>query len=368
MTRLARVELRRLLRRRLTLFVVLGILAAVGLQLFQTGMQARPMSAGERARVSADYERARQDFAQNGEQQRADCLQSQAEARTSDPKADFGCDTMEPTLAMFLKPELRFAGAVPGVLTGGAVLLALAALVLGAGFTASEFTTGSIGTWLTFEPRRLRVYGSKLLAAGAGLVPLAVLTFALLTAGVWVFASLWGRTAAPAGTWSHVAAVAGRGVVLTAAVAVVGAALGFLLRHTAAVLGVALGYAIAGEGILAATSRLCGRGCCRPTSPGGCSTAPRTPWTGARAPTVATAARRSRNRCRSPTARRTSACSCWRSSCSPPWCSAAATSADRSGTSARGCDAVPASRRGAGAAAAPARPWARGAVPGPGVL
>ena len=62
------------------------------------------MSDSERARVSADYERARQDFAQNGEQQRADCLQSQAEARTSDPTADFGCDMQAPTLAEFLKP------------------------------------------------------------------------------------------------------------------------------------------------------------------------------------------------------------------------------------------------------------------------
>jgi len=250
MTRLTRVELRRLFRRRLTLFVVLGILAAVGLQLFETGMEARPMSHSEQVRVTADYERARQDFAQNGEQQRQDCLQAQEEARASDPSADFQCEMQEPTLAMFLKPELSFAEAVPDVLSNGALLLLLAALVAGAGFTASEFTTGSIGTWLTFEPRRLRVYGSKLLAAGAGLVPLAVVTFALLTAGVWVFASLWGRTAAPAGTWSHVAAVGGRGVLLAAAVAVVGSALGFLLRHTAAVLGVALGYAIAGEGIL----------------------------------------------------------------------------------------------------------------------
>jgi ABC-2 type transport system permease protein len=250
MTRLTRVELRRLLRRRLTLFVVLGILAAVGLQLFQTGMQARPMSDSERVRVSADYERARQDFAANGEQQRQDCLQSQEEARADDPTADFGCDTQQPTLAMFLKPEMRFADEVQGVLRNGALLLVLAALVAGAGFTASELSTGSIGTWLTFEPRRLRVFGSKLLAVGAGSVPLAVLTFALLTAGVWVFASLWGRTTAPAGTWGHVAAFGGRGVVLTAAVAVVGAALGFLLRHTAAVLGAALGYAIAGEGIL----------------------------------------------------------------------------------------------------------------------
>ena len=117
-----------------------------------------------------------------------------------------------PTLKDFLKPELRFAGEVPGVLSGGAVLLALAALVLGAGFTASEFSTGSIGTWLTFEPRRLRVFGSKLLAAGAGVVPLAVLTLATMTAAVWVFAHLWGSTTGPAGTWGHIAAVGGRAV------------------------------------------------------------------------------------------------------------------------------------------------------------
>ena len=250
MTRLTRVELRRLLRRRLTLFVVLGILLAVGLQVFQTGLQARPMSHSERVRVTADYERAQRDFAQNGEQQRQDCLQAQADARTGDPTADFGCDTQAPALKDFLKPQLSFAGEVPGVLSGGAVLLALAALVLGAGFTASEFSTGSIGTWLTFEPRRLRVYGSKLLAAGAGVVPLAVLTLATMTAAVWVFAHLWGSTTGPAGTWGHIAAVGGRAVLLVAVVAVAGAAMGILLRHTAAVLGLALGWAIAGEGIL----------------------------------------------------------------------------------------------------------------------
>ena len=119
--------------------------------------------------------------------------------------------------AMFLKPQLSFAGEVPGVLTGGAVLLALAALVLGAGFTASEFSTGSIGTWLTFEPRRLRVYGSKLLAAGAGVVPLAVLTLATMTAAVWVFASPLGQHDRPRRHLGPLAAVGGRAVLLVAA-------------------------------------------------------------------------------------------------------------------------------------------------------
>jgi len=71
-----------------------------------------------------------------------------------------------------------------------------------------------------------------------------------MTAAVWVFASRWGSTSGPAGTWGHLAAVGGRAVLLVAVVAVAGAAMGILLRHTAAVLGVALGWAIAGEGIL----------------------------------------------------------------------------------------------------------------------
>ena len=137
------------------------------------------------------------------------------------------------------------------MLSGGAVLLALAALVLGAGFTASEFSTGSIGTWLTFEPRRLRVYGSKLLAAGAGVVPLAVLTLATMTAAVWVFAHLWGSTTGPAGTWAHIAAVGGR------AVAPRRGGRGWRVRRWASCCGtpppssaLALGWAVAGEGIL----------------------------------------------------------------------------------------------------------------------
>ena len=65
------------------------------------------MSDSERVRVTADYERAQRDFAQNGEQQRQDCLQAQADARTGDPTADFGCDMQAPALKDFLKPAAR---------------------------------------------------------------------------------------------------------------------------------------------------------------------------------------------------------------------------------------------------------------------
>ena len=45
-------------------------------------------------------------------------------------------------------------------------LFVLAPLLLAGSFVSAEFSTGSIGNWLTFAPRRVRVYLSKVLAAG----------------------------------------------------------------------------------------------------------------------------------------------------------------------------------------------------------
>ena len=208
-----------------------------------------PQRAG---RVTADYERARQDFAQNGEQQRQDCLQSQPEARAAgDPTADFGCDTLEPTLEKFLKPQLRFAGEVPRVLTGGAVLLALAALRPGRGVHRLR-----VQHRLDRHLAHLRAppaEGLRQQAAGRGRrrrPPRGAGPGHDDRRRCGCSPPSGAARPGPAGTWGHLAAVGGRAVVLVAAVAVAGAAMGILLRHTAAVLGVALGWAVAGEGIL----------------------------------------------------------------------------------------------------------------------
>lgn len=59
---------------------------------------------------------------------------------------------------------------MPGLVQGSSYVLAFAAFLIGASFVGAEFSSGAIGNWLTFEPRRLRVYGSKLLAAATGLL------------------------------------------------------------------------------------------------------------------------------------------------------------------------------------------------------
>jgi ABC-2 type transport system permease protein len=250
MMRLTRVELRRLFSRRLTTIALLGALVITGFLLFGSYQMAIPLSGAEMTSQRASFDQASKDWAANGQQQVESCLASLPESQRKDPKFAAPCNQMEPKWANWGKPVAKFTEMVPAVLSGGALLLAFVGFLISAGFVAAEFSTGSMANWLTFEPRRLRVYASKLGAPALGLIPVTVALLGLLTAGTWVivdhFASTAGTTAK---VWGALAQTGGRAVALAVAAALAGAAMGMLLRHTAAVLGVAVGYLILVEGI-----------------------------------------------------------------------------------------------------------------------
>jgi ABC-2 type transport system permease protein len=250
MTRLTRVELRRLFSRRLTSIAILGALVITGLLLFSSYQEAKPLSGAEMTSQRASFDEQRKQWDANGPQMVKDCLTQQAEVQKSDPKADLACNRMEPRWESWGKPVAKFSQMMPTALTGGSLLLAFVGFLIGAGFVAAEFSSGSMANWLTFEPRRLRVYGSKLGAAGLGLLPIAVAVLAALTGGVWLivghFASTAGTTAR---VWGNLAQMGGRAVALAVAAALAGAAMGVLFRHTAAVLGIAVGYLVLVEGV-----------------------------------------------------------------------------------------------------------------------
>jgi ABC-2 type transport system permease protein len=251
MMRLTRVELRRLFSRRLTSIAILGALVITGLLLFSSYQQAKPLSGAELGQQRAQFDQSHKDWVANGDQQRQDCLTQQTEQQKTDPKANFGCETMEPKWGVnWGKPVAKYSEMMPTVLLGGSLLVAFVGFLIGAGFVAAEFSSGSMANWLTFEPRRLRVYGSKLGAAGLGLLPIAVAVLAVLTGGVWLivghFASTAGTTAK---VWGNLAQMGGRAVALAVAAALAGAAMGVLFRHTAAVLGIAVGYLVLVEGV-----------------------------------------------------------------------------------------------------------------------
>jgi ABC-2 type transport system permease protein len=250
MMRLTKVELRRLFSRRLTTIAALGALVITGLMLFGAFMQAKPLSGAELTSQQTQFDQARKEWAANGAQQVADCLKGQAENQKTDPKADFGCNQMEPKRENWGKPVANFAQMMPDGLLTESYLLTFIGFLVGASFVGAEFSSGSMANWLTFEPRRTRVYASKLAAAGLGLIPVTVALLGLLTAGVWVivdhFASTAGTTAK---MWGALGEMGARSLALALAAAVAGAAIGVLVRRTVAVLGIAIGYLVLVEGV-----------------------------------------------------------------------------------------------------------------------
>ena len=250
MMRLTRVELRRLYSRRLTSIALLGAVAVTGLILFGAYQQAKPLSGQQLASQRSQLAQAEKDWAVNGAERVKQCLIQQAIAQKNDPTTDYRCNQMEPNLANWGKPKVKFADLMNSSLLAWSYLIAFISFLIGAGFVAAEFSSGSMGNWLTFEPRRRRVYVSKLVAAGVGLIPATVALLGLLIGGIWLITAHFGSTAGmTAKMWSDLGLMAGRSVALAMVAAVVGAAMGTLFRHTAAVIGIAMGYLVLVEGI-----------------------------------------------------------------------------------------------------------------------
>jgi ABC-2 type transport system permease protein len=248
--RLAGVESRRLFARRLTVIGVGAVLVITAFLLFATGRDARPLSAAQQQQAQQMFEQAQKDWQLHGEEYMSQCEANwKAEPDPKPVLADF-CQVMEPNLDQFGKPRTVFAELMPNLLLGSSYLLAFAAFLIGASFVGAEFSSGAIGNWLTFEPRRLRVYGSKLIAAAVGMAPLAVVVLAVLTAGTWMIIRHYGTVDSTTGkVWGDLAATAGRSVALTAAAGALGGVFALLLRHTAAAIGVAMGYLVLIEGV-----------------------------------------------------------------------------------------------------------------------
>ncbi|HET7476872.1 MAG TPA: ABC transporter permease subunit [Dermatophilaceae bacterium] len=249
--RLTVVEVRRLFARRLAKVGLLLGLVIVGISLYGTYSVTRPPSAPERAESQAQFEQAQREFSANGEQMVADCLAQQAKQRQTQPDADFGCDQMQPRLENFGRPVARFEGEWRPALQGTSYVAMFLAFLIGAGFVAAEISTGSLATWLTFQPRRGAVLAAKFLAVALGALLMGALLLGLSLGGVRLVLGAVGTTALPAGDAAQLWATLGRGVLLSGVAALSGAALGALLRHTAAALGLVVGYLIVVEGMFA---------------------------------------------------------------------------------------------------------------------
>lgn len=142
----------------------------------------------------------------------------------------------------------RLWGPRDPVLGGLSPILMMLALVAGASLLGGEWRHGTIGTLLTWEPRRVRVVGAKLVAVAIVVFAAALVLQALLL-GALTPAALWR------GTTEGLTAMWWRGLLggmlrigaVAAALAVFSASIASLGRNTAAAIGVAFGYLFIGE-------------------------------------------------------------------------------------------------------------------------
>lgn len=252
MMRLLRVELARFRSRRINQMAVLGILAVVLVMLFGTWQSSKPPSAADMEWIQPQYEESVKDWEANGEQYVADCLASEKMDReNNNPEADYGCDRMAPDIRNWSQQSPPFSDRAASVLPSIGMLLIFAAFAMGVSFIAAEYSSGAIGNWLTFEPRRGRVYGTKLGASGISVLPVGLLFGVVVVGGAWLANSLNDNVGTVTGeTWRDVGQSGIRVLVLTAVFAMFGVALGAIVRHTAAALGIVVGYFIVFEGII----------------------------------------------------------------------------------------------------------------------
>ncbi|MBC9956657.1 ABC transporter permease subunit [Yimella sp. cx-51] len=248
MKRLLTAELRRAAARGITKGALLLTLLVALFALFGTYRQVATMPS--EAQMQQDFKAVHDDWVKNHVQNEKTC-------RETTPKdvveANPGmCEMQEPTKESWFGQRLTIGQQARDVRMGLSLIVALAALMLGASLVCAEFTSGSMMTWLTFEPRRSRVYATKVIAAALfGLLP-ALVVFLVDVPGLWLIGQSGGLQFGPGEQSTYFASFL-RLFGVGAFAGLVGAALGFVARHTTAVLGAAIVYLIAFEIILASS-------------------------------------------------------------------------------------------------------------------
>jgi ABC-2 type transport system permease protein len=231
MIRLIGAEINRLRSRRFTLITVLAVLMILSIFQLQVNSNVSLPSAAAVAANQAQYERDLKEWEQHHEEWEQQCVDA------GQPKEQ--CAAVAPTKENYGLQAMPFTVIAPIGLQLAIYLTGLAMFFVAASFIGAEFTTGAIANWLSFVPRRVPVFASKLIS---------VLTFALLVSALAsafvlgmaaLLTSVHGGEVSGLQSWLS---MAGRGVAAAGALAVVGYCMGLITRHTAAALGVLLGY------------------------------------------------------------------------------------------------------------------------------
>jgi ABC-2 type transport system permease protein len=176
------------------------------------------------------------------------------------PYLSYRGSSTPPEAAAGLTPDEILADALPANLVenaiaglplfGGALLLVLGGLVMG-----SEYGWDTLRTMFTQRPRRLAIFGGKLIALGVVVTALVLATFAADAATSWGLATV---ESAPT-NWPSLGDLAGgiaAGLLIAGTWTAVGVVLAVLLRGTALPIGLGLVWLLALENLIRGAAAL----------------------------------------------------------------------------------------------------------------
>jgi ABC-type transport system involved in multi-copper enzyme maturation permease subunit len=227
------LEVRRLLARRLTRvlisLIVLGIVVAGVVVFVRSNRDVAAARAQARERQRSEIEGCvRGDFGplpgegEPGFNRRATCEEL------------VGVSIQDPRFHLANLPDIFLGTSIPAIIL---------AWILAASFLGAEWHSGTMTTWLTWEPRRTRVLVAKAVAAMATAFGLTVVLQLVLGIALVPAAAVRGSMAGVDSAWAiEVAGVLARGGAAAALMALLGLSLAGLGRNTAAALGAGFVY------------------------------------------------------------------------------------------------------------------------------
>jgi hypothetical protein len=246
--RLVGVELSRFFSRRAVVLLLLAAALLTAVVAGTTIWDTRPVSGAERAAARAQVQQ--QVASPEFKHDLASC--------ESDPTGFFGPGGTASDCRRDLTPTPEsYLGRQPLSLgdeqrsggVGVVVIITLLMIITGATFAGADWSSGSLGNQMLFEPRRTRVWVAKAVAvtaAGAGAALVLLVGYWLSLLGV---AQARGIDTSSA-VQQSISWMAGRGVLLAALAGLGGFALTMLLRSTVATLALVFVYVVVGEILL----------------------------------------------------------------------------------------------------------------------
>lgn len=247
--RLMGVEWMRLRSRRAFWGLLLLAFLGIGLSLGTLARNAQPPSAAE---IAAAEELVAAEIAQPYFQEELQrCEDATAAGDESIYGPGFDCDDLLPRAEWYYSQQ--FVELVPtlgDVLVQMALTFGLAGLLVGATFAGADWSAGTIGTQLLFEPRRGRLFAAKAAVVGLALAAAAAVAAGGVALVVYLVASAWGSTEGATAARGDLVLAALRAVLAVGAGGAVGVALGLALRRSVAVVGIVFAYLFLGEGLV----------------------------------------------------------------------------------------------------------------------